>query len=130
MRNRLPPAQFDSIEAQARDLGLWPGTQGPEIELYLPGMTPGVDEPILTPGGIVPYGSTLVLTAPGNTIRYFAEDNLPELVSDPKDSPIGFQSATGSTEIVADGFTLTIKARIWDPTTGYSGLSEIFIVIY
>ena len=111
---------------------LWPGSQGPEIELYLPGMTPGVDAPILTPGGVVPLGSTLRLSAPGKTIQYFSVFDIAEFTPDPKDTIVGRIQATGSAEIAVDdpfAFAHTIKARLHDPATGYSGLTEITVTL-
>jgi hypothetical protein len=122
--------QIATIEPQARDLGLWPGTQGPEIEVYLPGMTVGVDEPVLTPGGYVPSGSTVVLRAPGKVIRYFAQPSFPDFTPDPKLSAAGRSEGMGGTSILIPNnvpFIFTIKARTYDPVLGYSGLSELQI---
>jgi hypothetical protein len=125
------PLQLASIENQAKDLGLWPGTQGPEIEVYLPGMTVGVDEPVLTPGGYVPFGSTIVLTASGRTIQYFAEPGFPSAVNDPKLTANGRLSAASQASIVLNTyFDFTVKARTFDPSAGgYSGLSEIHVFV-
>ena len=125
-------AQLNSIEARARDLGLWPGTQGPEIELYLPGMTPGVDDPILTPGGLVPFDSIVVLRAQGKTIQYFSEFDDPDFVQDPKDSSVGRIQVSDSTSITLDdpfGCEFSVKARTFDAVTGHSGLTELSLVI-
>ena len=129
MRDTILASQLATIETQARDLGLWPGTQGPEIELYLPGMTVGVDEPILSPGGVVPFGTTIVLSAPGKLIRYFAEDKLPPFTSDPKLTSNGRKFALDSATIVLDSnflFEFTVKARTFNSSSGYSGLTEVY----
>ena len=132
MRDTILASQLASIETQARDLGLWPGTQGPEIELYLPGMTVGVDEPILSPGGVVPFGTKIVLRAPWKTIQYFAEPTFPSNLDDPKTTSIGRQSAQSETQITLDSLFInefSVKARTFNGLTGYSGLTEIYIFL-
>ena len=96
-------------------------------------MTPGVDAPILSPGGFVPFDSTVVIIAPpGKTIQFFAEPDFADFVQDPKSSSFGRTQAIESSTIVIDDpntFAFTIKARIFDTSNildllGFRGVRE------
>lgn len=116
---------FAQMQSPAQAVGVWPGKDGPEVEIILPGQT----TPILSPGGRVPRGTKVRITAPNPTDVIFYRSGEDDLGVIPDPLGAGHPNTTGTVEFTLDvplvnppfgQAPFSVKARV-----GTSGLTQI-----